>query len=75
MIRAWRDRNGVPMNGMLIDTLAYQFIGSWGYRTKLYLYYDFMSRDFFGYLAKQDKNQAYWLAPGSGSYVYQKGWS
>ena len=27
MARAWRDTNNAPMNGMLIDTLAYQFIG------------------------------------------------
>lgn len=28
MVRAWRDRNTVSMNGMLIDTLAYQFMES-----------------------------------------------
>jgi hypothetical protein len=73
MARAWRDYNNVPMNGMLIDTLAYQFIATWPYRDKSYLHYDFMSRDFFAFLAGQDKNQSYWLAPGSGSYVWRKG--
>jgi hypothetical protein len=73
MARAWRDQNNVSMNGMLIDTLAYQFIQSWGYRDKSYLYYDYMSRDFFSFLASQDKSKAYWLAPGSGSYVWRRG--
>lgn len=73
MARAWRDYNSVPMNGMLIDTLAYQFIGAWQYRDKSFLYYDWMTRDFFSFLAQQDKNQNYWLAPGSGSYVWRKG--
>lgn len=73
MARAWRDCNNVPMNGMLIDTLAYQFIGSWAHRSKSYLYYDWMTRDFFSFLAGQDKDKKYWLAPGSGSYVWRMG--
>ena len=73
MVRAWKDNSGVPMNGMLIDTLAYQFIGGWQYRDKSYLYYDFMTRDFFSFLASQNSTQTYWLAPGSGSYVLRKG--
>lgn len=73
MARAWRDFNNVPMNGMLIDTLAYQFIDNWSYKDESYLYYDFMSRDFFNFLANQPSTQTYWLAPGSGSYVFSKG--
>jgi hypothetical protein len=73
MARAWRDSNNVPMNGMLIDTLAYQFIATWQYRDKSYLYYDWMTRDFFAFLANQNASQTYWLAPGSGSYVWHKG--
>jgi len=73
MARAWRDYNSVPMSGMLIDTLAYQFIATWAHRDKSYLYYDFLTRDFFAFLASQNNNQQYWLAPGSGSYVYRKG--
>lgn len=73
MVRAWRDWNAVPMNGMLIDTLAYQFIDTWQYRDKSYLYFDFMTRDFFCFLAGQSATQNYWLAPGSSSYVWRKG--
>jgi len=73
MVRAWRDYNNVPMGGMLIDTLVYQFMEKWEYAKKSYLYYDLMTRDFFGFLARQSGEQTYWLAPGSGSYVWRGG--
>jgi len=70
MARAWRDCNSVSISGMLIDTLAYQFIGGWAHRAESYLYYDYLTRDFFNFLANQSAAQNYWMAPGSGSYVY-----
>jgi hypothetical protein len=73
MMRVWRDHNDVPMSGALIDTLAYQFIESWGYRDKSFLYHDYMARDFLKYLSDQDKDKTYWRMPGSGSYVWKKG--
>lgn len=73
MVREWRNHNNVNLSGMLIDTLTYQFMGSWKYKDKSYLYYDYMTRDFFSYLGQRDRNQTYWLAPGSGSYVMRSG--
>lgn len=73
MMRAWKSKWGVPIGGLLIDTLAYQFIGTWKNKDKSYLYYDLMSRDFFKWMSEQDSNQAFWRAPGSGQYVYGKG--
>lgn len=73
MMRAWKRAWNVPIRGLLIDTLAYQFIGSWQYRDKSFLYYDYMCRDFFKYMKDQDKEQEYWRAPGSNQYVYGKG--
>lgn len=73
MMRSWKHKWNVPIGGLLIDTLAYQFIIGWKNKDKSYLYYDFMCRDFFEYMANQDKNQSYWKAPGSGQYVYSKG--
>lgn len=72
MTRAWKQYWGVPMGGLLIDTLAYQFIQTWANRDKSFLYYDFLSRDFFLYLAGQDEKQEKWRAPGSQQYVYGK---
>ena len=73
MMRSWKRKWNVPIGGLLIDTLAYQFIAGWEYRLKSYLYYDFMARDFFGWLAGQSSDQEFWRAPGSGQYVYGKG--
>lgn len=73
MMRSWKRKWDVQIGGLLVDTLAYQFIENYTYRDKSYLYYDFMCRDFFKWMADQDENQEYWKAPGSGQYVYGKG--
>ena len=71
--RIWRDRHSVPMGGMLIDTLAYQWISDWSFRDKSFLYHDYLVRDFMLFLSQIPNSQTYWRAPGSGSYVYRKG--
>ena len=73
MARAWRDNAGVPMGGLLIDTFAYNFLKNWEYKDKSFEYYDWMIRDFFEFLSKQDDTQKYWLAVGSNQQVYNKG--
>ena len=73
MVRKWRDANGVNLGGLLVDTLCYNFLSDWTSKDKGYLYYDFMTRDFFEFLAKEDDNKAYWLAPGSRQQANRKG--
>jgi hypothetical protein len=73
MIRAWKWKWDVPIGGLLIDTLAYQFIEGWQYKDRSYLYYDYMCRDFFKWMADQNGAQEYWKAPGSGQHVHGKG--
>lgn len=73
MMRAWKDVNDVPMGGLLIDTFAHNFLKSWEYKDKSYMYYDWMVRDFFEYLKEQNQEQTYWLAVGSNQYVWRKG--
>lgn len=73
MMRSWKKKWNVPIGGLLVDTLAYQFIENYINRDKSYLYYDFMCRDFFEWMAIQDKEQEYWKAPGSGQHVFGKG--
>src|SRR5690349_11693808 len=51
MMRAWKNKWDVPIGGLLIDTLAYQFIENYEYRDKSFLYYDFMCRDLFKWMA------------------------
>jgi hypothetical protein len=73
MMRAWKQKWDVPISGLLVDTLAYQFIDTWQHKDKSYLYYDFMCRDFFYFMSNQDSQKEYWKAPGSGQHVYGKG--
>ena len=73
MMRAWKGKWEVSIGGLLVDTLAYQFIDDWEYKNKSFSYYDWMCRDFFLFMADQDKDQEYWRAPGSGQRVYGKG--
>ncbi len=73
MARAWKDKWNVPIGGLLIDTLAYNFLKDWEHKDKSYVYYDWMSRDFFKFLSEQDENKNYWLSPGARQYVWRKG--
>ena len=60
MARAWKNKHGVKMGGLLIDTLAYNFLESTAeYDERSYLSYDYMCRDFFAYLANQPKQFEY----------------
>lgn len=70
MTRAWKYYCNVPINGLLIDTLAYRFLTNWGNRDRSYLYYDLMCRDFFEYVKNQTGNQTIWYAIGSGQTIY-----
>lgn len=72
MARAWRNKHGVGMGGLLIDTLAYNYLKSTNeYDTKSFLYYDELSRDFFEYLSELPKQDRY-DAPGSKQHVKVK---
>lgn len=73
MMRAWKDKCSVDISGILIDILAHRFISSWKERDKSYMYYDWMSRDFFKYLSEQDTKQTTWQAMGSSRYIYHSG--
>ena len=74
MIRAWKNDHGVPMKGMLIDTLCYQFFkNTTAYDTRTYSSYGEMTKDFFAYIISIDQEKQDWRAPGSGSIVTKNG--
>lgn len=74
MVRAWKNTTGAPMGGLLIDTLAYDFLkDNKDYDQDTFSNYHFLVRDFFKFLSDQNKDQAYWFAPGSNQKVYPKG--
>jgi hypothetical protein len=69
MARAWKNKHGLEISGLLIDTLAYNFLESTEeYNARSYLYYGELSRDFFNYLG-EEPDQEYYAAPGSGQRV------
>ena len=70
MMRSWKENMNVPIKGLLIDTLAYQFLDHYANKDKTFVYYDWISRDYFRFLKEQDKDKTYWLAPGSNRYVW-----
>lgn len=72
MARAWKNRNGVNMGGLLIDTVVYQFFAQTGtYNSAGTGSFDLMARDFFKFL-KDEPKQNYYLALGSGQHVKVK---
>lgn len=70
MARAWKHNNDVDISGTLIDVLAYNFMDNWIYKDKSFLYYDYMTRDFFDYVRKEEKSQYKWKVMGSNRYIY-----
>lgn len=73
MARSWKNKHGVCMGGLLIDTLAYNFLKSiTDYDEKSFAYYDEMCRDFFKYLYDQSKDQTEYGALGSKQRVKVK---
>lgn len=72
MIRAWRNKHGVAMGGLLIDTLAFNFLKSTTeYDDKGYHYFDWLSRDYFKYISELP-DQDHYKAPGSNQNVKVK---
>lgn len=69
MARAWRDKNSVDISGILLDILSYNFISTWEYRDKSYVYYDWMTRDFLKYVSERPTSQYRWQVMGSGRYI------
>ncbi|MCU0417109.1 MAG: nucleotidyltransferase [Cytophagaceae bacterium] len=73
MARAWKNKHGVYIGGLLIDTLAYNFLKSTNvYDITSFSSYDEMCRDFFKYLYDQPKEQKEYWALGSKQRVKVK---
>lgn len=71
--RAWKNKAGVKINGLLIDTFAYNFITSNDDYKKLnYEEYHEFVRDFFKYMTELNTTQSFWNAPGSNQKAYNK---
>ena len=71
--RLWRHTMGAPISGMLIDTLAFEFIDKSLYRMMAPIYHDCLIRDFFAFMASLDPEQDFWYAPDSYETVFRTG--
>lgn len=72
MVRAWKNRHGLAIGGLLIDTLTHNFLSSTkDYDNVGHDRYGQMAHDFFKYLADQP-DQDYYAALGSGQRVAVK---
>lgn len=72
MARSWRNKHGLEMGGLLIDTLAYNYLSETSdYDQTSFSRYDVLSRDFFGYVSKLPA-QDFYAAPGSRQRVKVK---
>jgi hypothetical protein len=71
MMRKWKNKCGVVIGGLLIDTLVYNHFSSNCYFSeKSYKDYFDVLESFFEYLKGLNKEQVYWLALGSNQQVY-----
>ena len=72
MIKVWSKVMNLNMDELLIDVLCYNFMLHYEHKSKDYMCYDWISRDFFKYLSEQNPEQEYWIVPGSLNKVYKK---
>ena len=74
MTRAWKNKCGVKIGGLLIDTLCYEFLQNKEEHWETnYSSYDILVRDYFEFLKDYNKDRKEWPAPGSNQKVYKKG--
>ncbi|SFH70961.1 hypothetical protein SAMN05444062_11183 [Pseudomonas syringae] len=72
MLRAWKNKHGVGIGGLLIDTLAHNFLTQTDrYADKSFASYDCMVRDFFYYASNLPQQERY-AALGSRQHVKVK---
>lgn len=73
MLRAWKNKVGVGIGGLLIDTLTYNFFNQTDeYNNAGWADFPAMFVSLFTYLGDLDPDQEYWAAPGSGQRVKRK---
>ncbi len=75
MARSWKDNMTVLLPGVLIDSMAYDFLSQYQYATNSFAFYDWMSRDFFNYIIKREKQTSWFKFGTTGSVTKEYGTS
>lgn len=66
LMRQWKNHNGFPFKGLLIDTLVNNFLeGGYDYENEFQLL-----RNLFTHISLENKNQTYWFALGSNQKIW-----
>ena len=68
MAKAWQSYCSVPLKSFHLELVAVDFLNQWEHAGKGKEYYDWMMRDFFGYLANRKNSHVY--APGTYEAMY-----
>jgi hypothetical protein len=72
-VRAWKNKFGLKLGGLLIDTWCYDFLEA---NTRFYDenfdQYPELIRDFFSYLSSFSADRRYWYSPVARQKVYKK---
>jgi len=55
MMRAWKTVNQVPISGLLLETLAMDFLALWPQNHASLACYGQLTQDFLAFLAGQDR--------------------
>lgn len=63
MLKCWQAYCSVPIRSFYLELLAVKFMDQWAHRQQGYFYYDWMCRDFFGWLPSQANTMLF--APGT----------
>jgi len=69
MMKQWKQYCSVPIKGVVIERIAYEFMWSYTYRESTSkVYYDYMIRDFLTFL--KGKANTYIFMPGINEDIY-----
>lgn len=71
MTRIWCVEWNIDIGGLLIDTLAFNFLKNGNIKILGFDNYHCLFYHFFHFLSSQDTNQKYWLAVGSNQKVFR----
>lgn len=69
MLKRWQGYSNVPIKSFVLELLARDFLASWPHSGSSTVYYDWMVRDFLGYLCS--KGALSWVTvPGTGEWIW-----
>jgi Second Messenger Oligonucleotide or Dinucleotide Synthetase domain len=68
MLKSWQRENNVQLKSFQIERIAIFFLNQWQYSHHDLFWYDWMIRDFFGFLVQQPNK--WFVMPGNNEVIY-----